>query len=75
MVHRVHIKSREQYVEALRVLNTVPGTWSAIGPSSAPVFLLPDAHYNALLLAGVVSSQDKEVNGGGKKATGKTPKS
>jgi hypothetical protein len=75
MIHAVRIKSREQFGEALRVLNTVPGTWSATGTSSARILLLPDAHYNALLLAGVISPQDKEVNGSGKKASSKTPKS
>jgi hypothetical protein len=75
MGHAVHIQSREQYVQALRVLDKVAGTWRGIGPSSAPVLLLTDAQYNALVEAGVVPSNDREVKARGKKATGKKPKS
>jgi hypothetical protein len=75
MGHAVHIQSREQYSDALRVLDTVAGTWQGIGPSSAPVLLLTDAQYKALVDAGVVSSNDKEVKPRGKKATAKKRKS
>lgn len=75
MGHAVHIHSREQYIEALRVLNNVEGTWQGIGPSSAPVLLLTDAQYTALLKAGVVSANDKEVKTRGKKAPAKKTKS
>jgi hypothetical protein len=75
MGHVVHIHSKEQYIAALRVLNKVPGTWQGVGPSSDPVLLLPDAHYNALVEAGVVPANDKEVKARGKKADAKKPKS
>jgi hypothetical protein len=75
MGHAVHIHSREQYIQALRVLDKVAGTWQGIGPSSAPVLLLTDAQYNALVEAGVVSANDKEVQGRGKKAPAKKTKS
>jgi hypothetical protein len=75
MGHVVHIQSKEQYMAALRVLDKVPGTWRAMGTSAAPVLLLPEAHYNALVEAGVVSSNDKEVKGRGKKVNGKKTKS
>jgi len=75
MAHAVSIQSRDQYVEALRVLNTMGGTWRGVGPSSDPVLLLTDTQYNALLEAGVVPSNDKEVKARGKKAIAKRNKS
>jgi hypothetical protein len=75
MGHAVHIQDREQYIQALRVLDKVGGTWQGIGTSSAPVLLLTDAQYNALVEAGVVSANDKEVNARGKKAPAKKTKS
>jgi hypothetical protein len=75
MGHAVHIHSKEQYIQALRVLDKVAGTWQGIGPSSAPVFLLTDAQYRALVEAGVVSADGKEVKARGKKATGAKAKS
>jgi hypothetical protein len=73
MGHAVRIHSREEYVQAIRVLDEVGGTWQGIGTSSAPVLLLTDAQYNALVEAGVVSANDKEVKLGGKKATPRKP--
>jgi hypothetical protein len=73
MGRAVHIHSKEQYIQALGVLDKLPGTWQGIGPSSAPVLLLTDAQYNALLEAGVIRSNDKEVPRRGKKATAKKP--
>ncbi len=75
MGHALHIHSKEQYIQALRVLDKVAGTWQGIGPSSAPVLLLTDAQYKALVEAGVVQSNDKEVKARGKKATAKKTKS
>ena len=63
---------------ALEVLNFVEGMWHARGPSSAPVLLLTDKQFNALVAAGVVSADGKEgeeVKARGKKATGKKNKS
>jgi hypothetical protein len=75
MGHAVHIHSREQHVEALRVLDKVGGTWQGIGTSSDPVLLLTEAQYNALVEAGVLPPNDKEVKTRGKKATAKKTKS
>jgi hypothetical protein len=75
MGHVVHIRSQEQYIQAIHVLNNVEGTWQGIGPSSAPVLLLTDAQYNALVEAGVVSANDSEVKARGKKAPVKKTKS
>jgi hypothetical protein len=75
MGHAVHIHSKEQYIEAIRVLDGVKGTWQGIGPSSAPVLLLTDEQYNALVEAGVVPSNDKVVKARGKKPPTKKPKS
>ena len=75
MGHTVHIQSREQYIAALDVLDNVDGTWRGIGPSSAPVLLLTDKQYKALVAAGVVTPNGKEVKGRGKKATAKKTKS
>jgi hypothetical protein len=74
MGHAVHIHSQEQYIDALRVLDDVGGTWQGIGTSSDPVLLLTDAQYKALLEAGVVPANDKEVKSRGKKAPAKKAK-
>jgi hypothetical protein len=71
MGHAVQIRSREQYIQALRVLDKLEGTWRGVGPSSDPVLLLTDAQYQALLKAGVVPPNDKEVKLQGKKAPAK----
>lgn len=73
MGHAVHIRSREQYLQALRVLDKVGGTWQGVGTSADPVMLLTDRQFNALVAAGVAT--DKEVKAGGKKAPGPKPKS
>ena len=75
MGHAVHVHSREQHIAALRVLDKVGGTWQGIGTSSDTVLLLTEAQYNALLEAGVVPANDKEVKARGKKATAKKTKS
>ena len=75
MAHAVHIQSREQYIQAIGVLNNVSGTWQGRGPSSAPVLLVTDVQYEALVQAGVVPAADKEVKPRGKKATAKKKRS
>ncbi len=75
MGHVVHIQSNEQYIQALRVLNKVSGTWQAVGTSEYPVLLLTEGQYSALVEAGVVSANDKEVKANGKKAPAKKTKS
>jgi hypothetical protein len=71
MGHAVHIRSQDQYIQAVRVLDNVPGTWRGVGPSSAPVLLVTDMQYEALVEAGVVRANDKEVQPRGKKAAPK----
>jgi hypothetical protein len=75
MAHAVRIQSREQYIEAIRVLDKVGGTWQGVGPSSDPVLLLTDTQYKALVEAGFVPSNEKKIDGRGKKATAKKTKS
>ena len=75
MAHAVRIQSQEQYIQALGVLNKLAGTWQGIGPSSDPVLLLTDAHYNALIQAGVIATNDKKVKSRGQKTTAKKTKS
>ena len=75
MGHAVHIQSRELQIQALRVLDKVGGTWQGIGTSDDPIYLLTDAQYNALVEAGVISTNDKEVKSRGKKAAPKKTKS
>lgn len=75
MGHAVRIKSKEQFIAALRVLNELSGTWQAIGTSADPVLLLTDAHFNALVAAGVVPANGKEVNTRGQKTAGRKAKS
>ena len=71
MGYIIPVKSREQYIAAIRVLEQLPGTWASRGPSSAPVLLVTDMHYQALVKAGIVSANGKEENGRGKKASKK----
>jgi hypothetical protein len=75
MGHAVHIRNKEQYIQALRVLDKQPVTWREIGTFDAPVLLLTEGQYQALVKAGVVSANDKEVKRRGKKATSKKAKS
>jgi hypothetical protein len=75
MAHAVPIHSHEQFVEAIRVLDQADGTWQGVGSSSARVLLLTDAQCNALVAAGVVSPNDREVKTPGKKKTGNRTKS
>ncbi len=56
MGHAVHIQSREQHIQALRVLDKVGGTWQGIGTSDDPILLLTDAQYSALVEAGVIAA-------------------
>jgi hypothetical protein len=62
-------------IRALQVLDKVSGTWQGIGTSDHPIFLLTDAQFNALVEAGVVPANDREVKGRGKKANSKKTKS
>jgi len=74
MGHAVRIRGKEQQIKALRVLDKVGGTWQGIGTSSDPVYLLTDALYNALVQAGVIPANDKEVKARGQKAVAKRTK-
>jgi hypothetical protein len=71
MGHVVRIQSREQYTAALRILDVVPGTFHASGPSSAPVLVVGDLQYDALVNAGVISANGKKEGTRGKKASSK----
>jgi hypothetical protein len=73
MAQAIAIQSREQYIQAIRVLDKVGGTWQGVGPSTAPILLLTDAQYNALLAAGVITATGTEVKIRGKKANDKKP--
>ncbi len=74
MGHAVHIESKEQYVRALRVLNFMRGTWQGVGPSTAPILLVTDEQFEALVEAGVVPNNGKEAAPRGKKTTSRKPK-
>jgi hypothetical protein len=71
MGHIVHIQNRQQFIEALGVLNEMPGMWHARGNPSKPVLLVTDTHFKALVKAGVVSANGEEGKAGGKKASAK----
>ena len=75
MDHVVHLQSREQYIAALRILDVVPGTFHASGPSSSPVLVLGDTHYQALVNAGVIVAKPQEDSARGKKTNAKKAKS
>ncbi len=75
MAHKIHIQNREQHKAALRVLDHTKGTWLGVGPSSAPVIVVTDEQFNALVEAGVVSAHGEEGRTSGKKATVKKTRS
>ena len=75
MGHKIRIQSREQYIAAIDVLNFTKGTWVGIGPSTAPIIIVTDEQFKALVDAGVVSANGEEVKSRGKKATVKKAKS
>jgi hypothetical protein len=75
MGHVVHLQSREQFVAAIGVLNELPGTWHSRGSESAPVLLLLDPHYDALVKAGVIRPKGTGGKGNGKKTSAKSAKS
>lgn len=75
MGHVVPIHSDEQFIQAMRVLDKLGTTWQVVGPAPTPRLLLTETQYNALVEAGVIPANDKEVKGRGKKATAKKTKS
>jgi len=75
MGHVVRLESQAQYIRAIEVLDKVSGTWQGVGPSSAPVLLLTEGQYSALVEAGVVPWNGKEVKVRGKKVPAKKAKS
>jgi hypothetical protein len=73
LAQAIRMQSWEQHIKALKVPDEAGGTWQAVETSAAPVFLLTDAQYNALIQAGVVRSNRQEDNArGSKKAAKKT---
>ena len=75
MGHVIRIQSLDQYKAALRVLDKLPGMWHSRGPSASALLLVLDAHYKALVKAGVVSPNGKEGKSRGQKAPVKKGKS
>ena len=75
MGHVIRIKSREQYMAALNVLDYLPGTWHSRGPTESALLFVNEEHYKALLKAGVIPLNGKEGKARGKKTTGKKAKS
>jgi len=69
--HAIRIQSDEQYIAALRVLDNLPGTWAGRGSWEEPILLVTDAHYKALVEAGVVPWNGKKDKLHGKKTTAK----
>ena len=74
MAHVIHVESDQQYVDIIRVLNKLPGMWHGRGTPEAPVLLVLDSHYEALVKAGVVSPNGKENKHRGKKNARKKSK-
>ncbi len=65
MGHKVHIQTKVQHLAAIRVLDRMRGTWLGIGRSSAPVLVVTNEQFKALVEAGVVPPDGKEGNAGG----------
>ncbi len=75
MAHVIRVKSRQQYIDAVRVLEKLPGTWHCRGPSTTPVLMVADSHYQALVQAGVISANGKRDMAHGKKKSANKGKS
>jgi hypothetical protein len=75
MGYIIPIKSREQYMAALRVLDELPGTWSSRGAAELREFYVTPEHYAALVEAGIVKDIRTKSNGRGKKKLAKKTKS
>ncbi len=75
MSHRIHIKSHEQHLAAIRILDRVKGTWIGLGTSADPVIVVNDQQFDAMVEAGVVAPNGKEVKAHGAKAASKKSKS
>jgi predicted RNase H-like HicB family nuclease len=71
MGYVVPMKNRNHFIKALRVLDELPGTWHCRGRGEAPVLLVLDSHFEALIRAGVVSPKGKDGKPRGKKASAK----
>ncbi len=74
MRHVIRIQNREQYKAALRVLDTLPGTFHSRGPTESALLFVTDEHYQALVKARVIYANGMEGNGRGKKAVAKKAK-
>jgi hypothetical protein len=75
MGHIIQFKSRTQYIEAVRVLEKLPGTWHCRGPSASPVLMVLESHYQALVHAGVISANGKKDTAHAEKTAAKKGKS
>ncbi len=56
----VPIKSREQYIKAIEVLDRVGGTWHGVGQEDWFLLVSP-AQYDALVEAKVVAPEDAKT--------------
>jgi hypothetical protein len=74
MGHIIRIQNREQLIAAIGVLDELPGMWHARGTPEAPILLVTDAQYKALVNAGVAPANGKEGKTRDKKATAKKAK-
>ena len=75
MGHAIHIRSLEQYTQIIRVVDKLKGTWQWVGSAEDPILLATESQYKALQKAGVVPSNNKEVQPRGKKVVAKKTKS
>ena len=70
----VPIKSREQYIKAIEVLDRVGGTWHGVGQEEWQLLVTP-AQYTALVDAKVFTPDDAKRNGSRAKKSRKAAKS
>ena len=71
MGHIVRINGGDQFTEAIKVLNELPGMWHSRGDEKTVELMLLDTHYQALVNAGVVSPNGNEVKTRGTKVAKK----
>jgi predicted RNase H-like HicB family nuclease len=73
MGHVIRIQNQKQHIAALRVLDELPGTWHSRATADGPVLLVLDSHFEALVRAGVVSTNKKKHEARGNGASRKEP--
>lgn len=68
----LRMKDRQQFIDAIGVLNELPGTWHSRDDNGTVVLMVLDSHYEALASAGVLQINGKKGHGNVQKTKRKT---